>query len=80
MSLLLNHDSSENILCKSSYDSREIYIGQYSIGQFDFCTLIEYFLTNTDLINNDERIILIDKIKKAKIIDGFNKNNKRIKL
>jgi hypothetical protein len=48
------------------------------INQEDFCALISYFLTNTDLVENDPRLELVKAIKKYKIKEGYNKNNKRI--
>jgi hypothetical protein len=48
----------------------------------DFCFLIEYFLRNTDLTStpSDPRLALIDKIKNAKIIEGYNPGGRRIEL
>jgi hypothetical protein len=44
----------------------------------DFCALVEYVLTNTDLKKNDPRLALIEKIKQTKIIPGLNKGGTRI--
>jgi hypothetical protein len=44
----------------------------------DFCCLIEYVLTNTDLIENDPRLKLIDRIKHMYKLPGYNKGNERL--
>lgn len=46
----------------------------------DFCCLVEYALTNTDLLPDDPRLKLLEKIKQATIIDGYNQGNTRINL
>lgn len=44
-----------------------------------FCELIRYFMTSTDLAKNDPRLKLLKKLKKATIGQGFNgKKTKRI--
>ena len=37
-----------------------------------------YYLTNTDLIPNDKRIELVEKINSIQVIDGWNKDRKRL--
>lgn len=48
-----------------------ILLGEYEIPLDDFCKLVEYVLTNTDLDANDPRLELVDKIKRMEIVDGF---------
>jgi hypothetical protein len=44
----------------------------FDIPMSDFCSLIEYALTNTDLFPNDPRLKLLERIKQATIIEGYN--------
>jgi hypothetical protein len=59
----------------------------------DFCALIEYVLENTDLerdipeiqngitvLTDDPRIALIEKIRNAKVVKGFNPNRTRLSI
>jgi hypothetical protein len=54
--------------------------GDIDIPMEDFCALIEYALTNTDLFPDDPRLKLIEKIKQADIAEGYNPGNTRIVL
>ena len=46
---------------------------QLEIEENDFCTLIDYFLTNTNLRDKDDpRIKLVEDIKKLEIGEGYN--------
>lgn len=56
----------------------EILVGDLYINIEDFCCLVDYFFTNTDLEENDPRLALIEKIKRYIIIEGFNPGNKRL--
>ena len=58
----------------------EVHIGDYEININDFNELVLYYLTNTDLEVGDKRIELLEKIKKLHQVDGWNKENKRLKL
>lgn len=86
MSLIL--DNSGNINCKvmpnfdtgAGFFKNKFYIGDYEININDFNELILYYLTNTDLEAGDKRIELLEKIKKLHQVDGWNKENKRLKL
>lgn len=41
-----------------------IEIGDHTLSHDDFCVIVEYFLTNTSLIDdNDPRLALVRKIK-----------------
>ncbi len=48
------------------------------IGMKDFVALVEYVLTNTDLMENDPRLELVMFCKELKQIPGFNANAKRL--
>lgn len=50
---------------------RFVQLGDYSIPIDDFCALVEYVLTNTDLDQDDPRLDLVEKIKHLKVVDGF---------
>lgn len=85
MSLILAN--SEGIDCKTfsglagrGFLENEIRIGNNYINVKDFNELVVYYLTNTDLEQDDDRLKLIDRIKGLKIIDGFNALNKRLVL
>lgn len=63
-----------------------VQLGDYSIPMDEFCILVEYVLTNTDLDPDDPRLELVNKIKHIRIVDGFQKiidktsNNKRLEI
>lgn len=38
----------------------------------DFCEIIRYFLTNTDLAKGDPRLKLLKELKKARKAKGYN--------
>lgn len=86
MSLVL--DNSGNINCKimpnfntgTGFFKNKFYVGDYEININDFNELILYYLTNTDLEAGDKRLELLEKIKKLHQVDGWNKENKRLKL
>lgn len=50
------------------------------IGLEDFCELVKYVMTNVDLIPNDPRIRLLERLKNYKIIEGWNPSAKRIQI
>ena len=85
MSLTL--ENSKGIDCKTfsgfagrGFFENEIRIGNNYINVKDFNELVLYYLTNTDLEPEDDRLKLIDRIKSLKIVDGFNAGNKRLVL
>jgi len=45
------------------------------IDMRDFCELVLYVLTNTDLEPDDPRVPLVNKIKEMEIIEGHNGPN-----
>ena len=85
MTLLLK-DSIPEISVKSGFLSNEdkVYItidgnkSRSEVSFEDFCYLVEYFMENTDLVEDDPRLLLLEKLKKMKIIDGWNKGKKRL--
>ena len=54
-----------------------VFIGEYNIHIEDFCSLVEYVFTNTDLEENDVRIETVEIIIKYIYVNGFNPNNFR---
>lgn len=46
----------------------------------DMCALIMYYLTNTDLVEDDMRLWLIKTIKQLRKTAGFNKGAKRLEV
>ena len=55
-----------------------VRIGDYVFTYEDFFGIVEYVMENTDLRENDFRISILEQFKSAKIVDGWNKGNKRI--
>lgn len=48
-----------------------------TIGSHDFCHLVKYFLTNTDLYDGDPRRVLINEIREGGEVQGYNGENTR---
>jgi hypothetical protein len=76
MSLVLEDSPSGTgkILAKTFDASKVLLHGQENsleIDSKDFCVLVLYFLTNTDLVENDPRLDLIEKVKSLKQIPGY---------
>lgn len=46
----------------------------------EFCDIIRYFMTNYDLSDDDPRLKLIEDLKKAKVIDGWEEGRQRLSL
>lgn len=57
-----------------------VTIGEYDMSLQDFLDMFEYVMQNTDLIPNDPRLRLIEKVKKARQVAGYNQGKQRIKL
>lgn len=52
---------------------------EMEIPMEDFCSLVEYALTNTDLLPDDPRYKLMYKIReKALVVEGYNPDSFRI--
>jgi hypothetical protein len=85
MSLLLNKSTDINCIVRSGFCGRgffenEIVVGDYYIHKDDFCSLIEYFFTNTDLEENDCRKKLLKKLLDMKKVKGYNSSNERFSI
>jgi hypothetical protein len=48
------------------------------IDMEDFCELVKYVLTNTDLMPMDPRLGLCEFVSKLHIMDGHNPNQQRL--
>lgn len=44
----------------------------------DFCELVYYGMTNTDLKEGDPRLELLERLKKLSVVEGFNDGGKRL--
>lgn len=76
MSLILTE--SNYIRCTMNPFKDTISIDDKEITNDDFCALVYYFFTNTDLKEDDFRLDLINVIKNSTIVDGYNAGGKRI--
>lgn len=64
----------------SSIDT-DVRIGKYEISISDFCAMVRYVLTNTDLENvDDPRIQLVADIQKAERTAGHDNSAERFVL
>jgi hypothetical protein len=84
MSLILDESTPKNLMVKTcgvkfevgegTHMRREqvVMLGDCEIPMSEFCTAVEYVLTNTDLDPNDPRIGLVERIKKATVTQGHN--------
>jgi hypothetical protein len=82
MSLILAHAKPEAV-AKAMFGSVGIRIkkGRFTdIPYAEFVELVEYVLTNEDLFPADPRLALIKKLRKAKVVHGFNPTGRRITL
>ena len=50
----------------------KIRVGDHDIDADDFCNLVMYFLTNTDLDVDDCRVKLVKDIESLTAVKGFN--------
>ncbi|MEK7624240.1 MAG: hypothetical protein AAB404_00715 [Patescibacteria group bacterium] len=94
MSWVLSDSTPKNLVVKSYprglyfTDRPCVRFGKYTMSMEDFLCAAHYVLTNTDLEKkdgkNDPRLDFVKKIKKMKIVDGYNKerdkNAKRLSL
>ena len=59
----------------------DVRIGNNEISIADFCAMVRYVLTNTDLANADDpRIQLVEAIKKAERTTGYDDSAERFVL
>jgi hypothetical protein len=49
-----------------------VLLGDYQIPMEDFCEMVKYVLTNTDLEPEDPRLELLEFVKGLKPVDGWN--------
>jgi hypothetical protein len=77
--------SSGNIYCsaRSGFAGRgffndKVIVGVYEIDIADFCALVEYVFTNTDLDKHDPRRSTLQMLQNLEEIDGYNSGNKRL--
>lgn len=58
----------------------EVIIGEQYLSMKDFCEIVRYIMTNTDLKDgfNDPRWELRNELMRLDIVDGFNKGAKRL--
>jgi len=54
-----------------------VRIGDYEVSMKDFCYMVEYVMTNTDLEPDDPRIELKKSIGSMHLVAGFNKSGIR---
>ena len=54
-----------------------VRIGDYEISMKDFRYMVEYVMTNTDLLPDDPRISLQESIENMIVSDGYNPDGKR---
>ena len=47
------------------------------IGPYDFCEMVKYVMTNTDLRPDDPRYRLIEFMGKLKTVEGYNPGGRR---
>lgn len=89
MSLILPITSPDDQLSKLTIGTygyneeitKKIYFGKDEMTMEDFLQMVEYVLTNTDLIiKNDLRIKFLRRIKKSRYIKGYNPGGKRIQI
>lgn len=52
--------------------------GRLAIDLTDFCALVEYVLTSTDLMAVDPRLELLRKIAELNVVEGYNPGGKRL--
>jgi hypothetical protein len=78
MSLVLNIDSDEGLTAISipEMGASSIWLkgphGEVTIGPEDFCELVMYFMTNTDIYFGESRYLLQERIESLALVEGFN--------
>lgn len=84
MSLTLK-DSGIDCYARSGMFGQGMFEGKVSVGDHeieigDFCDMVIYVLTNTDLAYGDEREALVDLIKNMEKVTGYNGGNMRFRV
>jgi len=49
-----------------------VFLGDYEISLEDWIEATMYVLTNTDLEKDDPRLQFLDRVKRLKVVTGFN--------
>ena len=72
---------------KAPYGGKRVWLGrsafnwmgdaEIDLSMGDFCFIVEYVMTNTDLNENDPRIKLQKKVAGMRIVAGFNDDGHR---
>lgn len=62
----------EGMVAFTTANGAYIEIGNVQISAVDFCQLVLYVLTNTDLKENDPRFHLMNQIAKLNLAHGHN--------
>ncbi len=78
MSLIMSEDGG---LVKTNHHMDEVMIRRGSATIYlsvgDFCEAAAYVITNTDLMEDDPRVKLMEVIKKLSLQEGYNKGCQR---
>jgi hypothetical protein len=56
-----------------------IRVGNHEISPDDFCSLVMYFMINTDLAENDPRMELREEISNLIVTEGYSSGEWRLK-
>lgn len=89
MSIVLDQDTRpKGVEVKTSMDGKRVWVGTSSLNWVgdadidmsldDFCAVVEYVLTNTDLLPCDPRADLLRRLKNFHPVPGYNNGNKRL--
>lgn len=78
MSLLLNIDTDPPVRAKSL--EKMVFIADHAVGMEDFCELVKYVLTNADLVKNDPRLELVEKMRSLIFVEGYNPGGRRMEI
>lgn len=82
MSLILSYSGSEvktaNYFTGEGVQTLGLNINGVTITNSDMVDMIDYYLTNSDLDHEDDRLDLVERIKNYKIVDGYNEGRDRI--
>lgn len=62
----------------TDFDGEYVGVADLQISTADFCQLVIYVLTNTDLQPNDPRLHLMNQIAKLNVIPGHNPGKARL--
>lgn len=78
MSLALNQGTRPDGVVASCPTAEVVLIGELELSMVDFCELVLYALTNTDLVAGDARLHLMNQIAKLSPIQGHNPGGYRM--